>query len=390
MKRCLAGLLVVLFIFPMLTLGQKSVHKLRIGLEDVKHSKRIAEKKLAATKVGISDVKVQMGTIENRLQKVSNQLEDATDQLSASRARQAILKGELDKANAGVAAKKIQVERRIRSIYKEGKPNVIEFFFGSKSAADLSTREFIANRVEMGDRKMFSEFQTVQEAAKKKKEEQDAEVRRVRQLMVQQESKQQELNSAQKEKEGYLQVLKNKKQNLETILDELDSDAADIESEIKVAVARARASEARRASEAKKKGETYTPPPKHSGGFSRPTGGSITSSFGMRFHPILKYTRMHSGIDFGGGYGAAVFSAGAGTVISAGSKGSYGSTVVIDHGGGLSTVYGHLSRISVSEGQTISSHQRVGSIGSSGLSTGPHLHFEVRVNGHAVNPLRYL
>ena len=240
MKRCLAGLLVVLFIFPMLTLGQKSVHKLRKGLEDVKHSKRIAEKKLAATKVGISDVKVQMGTIENRLQKVSNQLEDATDQLSASRARQAILKGELDKANAGVAAKKIQVERRIRSIYKEGKPNVIEFFFGSKSAADLSTREFIANRVEMGDRKMFSEFQTVQEAAKKKKEEQDAEVRRVRQLMVQQESKQQELNSAQKEKEGYLQVLKNKKQNLETILDELDSDAADIESEIKVAVARAR------------------------------------------------------------------------------------------------------------------------------------------------------
>ena len=374
----------------MLALGQESVHKLRKGLDDVKHSKRVAEKKLKATKAGINNVKVQMGTIENRLQKVSNQLEDATDQLSVAKARQGKLKVELEKANAGVAEKKSQVERRIRAIYKEGKPNVIEFFFGSKSAADLSTREFIANRVEMGDRRMFTEFQAVQEAAKRKKQEQDAEVRHVRQLMVQQESKQQELNSAQKEKEGYLQVLKNKKQNLETILDELDSDAANIESEIKVAVARARAAEARRASEAKRKGETYTPPPRRSGGFSRPTGGPVTSQFGMRFHPILKYTRMHSGLDFGGGYGAAVFSAGAGTVISAGSKGSYGSTVVIDHGGGLSTVYGHLSRISVSEGQAVSSHQRVGSIGSSGLSTGPHLHFEVRVNGRAVNPLRYL
>ncbi len=390
MKHRFFGFLVLILVFPMLTLGQKSVNKLRKGLRDLEHSKRVAEKKLKATKEGINDVKVQMGTIENRLQTVSNQLEDATDQLGAARSRQATLKVELDKANAGVVAKKAQVERRIRSIYKEGKPNVVEFFFGSKSAADLSTREFIANRVEMGDRKMFSEFQAAQQVAKKKKEEQDAEVRHVRQLMAQQESKQQELNSAQKEKEGYLQVLKNKKVNLENILDELDSDAADIESEIRVAVARARAAEARRASEAKKKGVAYVAPPKHTGGFSRPTGGSITSGFGMRFHPILKYTRMHSGIDFGGGYGAAVFSAGSGTVISAGSKGSYGSTVVIDHGGGLSTVYGHLSRISVSEGQTVSSHQRVGSIGSSGLSTGPHLHFEVRVNGHAVNPQRYL
>ena len=174
-------------------------------------------------------------------------------------------------------------------------------------------------------------------------------------------------------------------------LSDLETLANYIAAEIRVATARARAAEAAKARVAKSKGEKYTPPPpKHTGGFSRPTGGSMTSRFGMRYHPILHYTRMHSGIDFGGGYGAAVYAAGGGTVISAGSKGSYGSTVVIDHGGGLSTVYGHLSRISVSEGQIISTHQRVGSIGSSGLSTGPHLHFEVRVNGRAVNPLNYL
>ena len=390
MSRKLTGFLIFLLVMPMDTLGQKSIHKLKKGLEDIKHTRKVAERKLKATKEGIVDVKTQMGVIENRLQTVSNQLEDATDQLGVAKNRQAKLAVELTKANAAVAAKKVQVQKRIRSIYKEGKPNVLEFFFSSKSAADLSTREFIANRVEMGDRKMFNEYQSVQDVAKKKKAEQDAEVRHVQQLMQTQQSKQKELNSAQQDKEQYLKVLKNKKVNLENILDELSSDAADIESEIRVAMARAKAEEARRATEAKKKGQTYVPPPKHTGGFSRPTGGSITSRFGMRFHPILKYTRMHSGIDFGGGYGAAVFSAGAGTVISAGSKGSYGSTVVIDHGGGISTVYGHLSRISVATGQTVSSHQRVGSIGSSGLSTGPHLHFEVRINGHAVNPLGYL
>ena len=390
MKCAYLVALSIIILVPVVTLGQKSVHRLKKGLEDVKHSRRVTEKKLNATKAGINDVKVEMGAIENRLQSVSNQLEDATDRLSSAKARQGQLKQELDKANAGVVAKKSQVERRLRSIYKEGKPNVIEFFFGAKGAADLSTQEFIANRVEMGDRRLFAEFEAARDAARKKKEEQDAEVRHVRQLMSAQAEKQQELNSAQKQKEGYLQTLKSKKVDLENILDELDSDAADIEAEIKVAVARARAAESRKASEAKKKGVTYTPPPRHSGGLSRPTGGSITSSFGMRFHPILKYTRMHSGIDFGGGYGAAVYSAAGGTVISAGSKGSYGSTVVIDHGGGLSTVYGHLSRISVSEGQTVSTHQRVGSIGSSGLSTGPHLHFEVRINGRAVNPMNFL
>ena len=154
-------------------------------------------------------------------------------------------------------------------------------------------------------------------------------------------------------------------------------------------MARARAAEKRKATEAKKKGETYTPP-KFSGGFVRPTGGPTTSGFGSRYHPILHYTRMHSGLDFGGGYGAPVYAAASGVVIGASTRGGYGNCIIIDHGNGRSTVYGHLSRIMVSEGQTVTSHQRIGSIGASGLATGPHLHFEIRINGKAVNPARYL
>ena len=308
MIRRLSFVVVLLLMIPGVVVGQKSLKKLKKGLEDVNHSKRSAEKKLEATKKGIVSVKEQMGMLENKLQSVSNQLEDTADALESSKAKQKRLADELVKANAGVAAKKAQAERRIRSMYKEGKPNVLEFFFGSKSAADLSTGQFIANRVERADRNLFNEFKAAREEARKKKEEQDAEVRHVKELMATHEAKQQELNSAQKQKESYLETLKDKKVDLENIIDELDSDAADIAAEIRTAVARAKAAEARRASEeakraseAKKKGVKYTPPPpraKHSGGFARPTGGSITSSFGMRYHPILHYTRMHSGIDF--------------------------------------------------------------------------------------------
>jgi murein DD-endopeptidase MepM/ murein hydrolase activator NlpD len=106
----------------------------------------------------------------------------------------------------------------------------------------------------------------------------------------------------------------------------------------------------------------------------------------MRFHPILKYNRMHNGIDFGGGYGAPVYATGNGVVISTSRLGGYGNAVIIEHGGGLSSVYGHLSRIMVSSGASVKRGQRIGSIGSSGLSTGPHLHFEIRQNGRPVNP----
>jgi murein DD-endopeptidase MepM/ murein hydrolase activator NlpD len=99
---------------------------------------------------------------------------------------------------------------------------------------------------------------------------------------------------------------------------------------------------------------------------------------------------MHEGIDLGAAYGTPIGAAAAGTAIYAGWLGGYGNLTVIDHGGGLSTVYGHQSHIGVSVGQHVEQGEIIGNIGSTGHSTGPHLHFEVRVNGQAVDPLGYL
>jgi murein DD-endopeptidase MepM/ murein hydrolase activator NlpD len=123
-----------------------------------------------------------------------------------------------------------------------------------------------------------------------------------------------------------------------------------------------------------------------SGVLARPTGGRITSGYGMRRHPILRYKRMHSGLDFGGGYGAPIYAVTDGRVIFSGRKGGLGKFVKIQHRGGLASGYAHMSRIAVSNGRTVRKGQIIGYIGSTGLSTGPHLHYELYRRGRAINP----
>jgi murein DD-endopeptidase MepM/ murein hydrolase activator NlpD len=118
-----------------------------------------------------------------------------------------------------------------------------------------------------------------------------------------------------------------------------------------------------------------------------PVQGHLTSGFGERFHPILGYERFHAGVDLGAAAGTPIVAAADGKVVSAGWAGGYGRAVAIAHAGGLETKYGHMSRIAAYAGELVRRGQVIGYVGSTGLSTGPHLHFEVMKNGHPVNPL---
>ncbi len=124
-----------------------------------------------------------------------------------------------------------------------------------------------------------------------------------------------------------------------------------------------------------------------SAGLMAPVAGRITSGFGMRYHPILHFSRMHAGIDFGAAWGSPIVAAADGQVVAAGWAGGYGREVRIAHGSGIVTLYGHMSSIAASPGETVRQGQVIGYVGSSGLSTGPHLHFEVKVNGRPVDPM---
>lgn len=118
-----------------------------------------------------------------------------------------------------------------------------------------------------------------------------------------------------------------------------------------------------------------------------PVAGRVTSSYGMRRHPILRYMRMHAGIDFGAAYGAPIYAVSDGLVSFAGRHGGHGNYVRLDHGGGIGTGYGHMSRIAVRSGTRVRAGQVIGYVGSTGLSTGPHLHFEAYRDGRTVNPM---
>ena len=122
-------------------------------------------------------------------------------------------------------------------------------------------------------------------------------------------------------------------------------------------------------------------------GMMMPAQGPITSYFGYRYHPILHFTRFHAGVDIGAGWGSPIVAAADGQVAAAGWGGGYGREVQIAHGGGLTSIYGHMSEVVAQPGNYVHAGQLIGYVGSSGLSTGPHLHFEVRQSGQPVNPL---
>lgn len=126
------------------------------------------------------------------------------------------------------------------------------------------------------------------------------------------------------------------------------------------------------------------------GMFAYPSDAATSSPFGWRVHPVLGYRRFHAGMDFAASYGSTIRAADSGTVIFAGWYGGYGRAVIIDHGKGITTLYGHSSELYVSDGQGVERGQAIAAVGSTGLSTGPHLHFEVRRNGSPVNPADYL
>jgi murein DD-endopeptidase MepM/ murein hydrolase activator NlpD len=125
------------------------------------------------------------------------------------------------------------------------------------------------------------------------------------------------------------------------------------------------------------------------GRFIWPCNGPMVSGFGSRVHPISGTRKLHTGVDIGCGYGAPIVAGGSGVVIEAGWRGGYGNAVLVDHGDGLATLYAHQSSMAASPGQSVATGEVIGYVGSTGYSTGPHLHWEVWVNGTPVNPMGY-
>jgi murein DD-endopeptidase MepM/ murein hydrolase activator NlpD len=338
--------------------------------KEVASERREVSQQLNQVRSRASAVLTDISRIDRKIGSLEADLDKTTNDLKAGQERQRQLRAELQQATEKLEQKRKMVATRLRAMYVRGEPTFLSVLIGAETVGDVATRARVMEIVAREDRRIFDEFIELREKVAARKREQDELVANIYSLIQRQKAQQRELQISRQERRQVLGNLQKQREELEQALAVLDRESREIEAQIRAIYAiRGRSG-----------GSAFT------GRFIKPVPGPIVSGFGMRFHPILRISRMHYGIDIAAPSGTPIQAAEAGTVIVARYMGGYGNTVVIDHGGGISTLYAHCSAILTSVGQRVSQRQVIARVGSTGLSTGPHLHFEVRVNGTPVNP----
>ncbi len=352
--------------------SQKSLQK---KLNTVRTKKDNLRRELQKVKKESVIVAGDIKWVDNRLDQLESDLEKSTDDLEGSKQKQARLAVEVIEAGKRLEARRAQVGLRLKRGYMKGQSSFLSVLVGTQTVGDLVSKKVLRDAITKRDHEVFEDFRILKAEMILKKKQQDSEVARYARLKAAQQSNQSALNDARGEKLDLLQDLKGKQDRIKEMIAQFEADERSIASEIATYLKRSRAN------------ATSPVMPNFTGRFSRPANGPVTSRFGYRFHPILKINRLHAGVDFGAPSGSPIRAAADGVVVWAGYKGGFGNTIIIDHGGGIMTLYGHSSRLFVGTGARVKRGDRVAAVGNTGLSTAPHLHFEVRVNGKPVDPL---
>ena len=313
---------------------------------------------------------------------------------------------ELDKALEKETAQTELLRSRIRAMEENSSYSYASFIFDSSSVTELLSRIGDVNDIMHYDKALEEEYMAAREDVESIKKSYE-EVRHEQELL------QKELDTKQAELDAQVEAAYTMIADIETLSDDAQAEYDAIaEEEAKAEETLQEAIRKRAAEEAAKNAAHNANSGGNSGGSGGNSGGGgssgggsatslsnlqwpvpsctlITSRFGYRVAPTTGASTYHGGLDIGAGMGASIVAAGAGDVIYAGANGGYGNCVMIDHGNGVVTVYAHMSSIGVSYGQYVTAGQYVGAVGSTGVSTGPHCHFEIRINGAQTDPAAY-
>ncbi|MGV3615626.1 MAG: murein hydrolase activator EnvC family protein [Fimbriimonas sp.] len=348
--------------------------RLKSKLSNVRAEKNRLRQELKRTKAAAVEVKESIHVVDARLERIEDELDRTTSRLSDNQSEQRALSRRLEDMNKRLAQVREQVRKRLRRMYLRNEGGYVSALVGTNNVSDLLARQQIAEAIVRRDRRMFDEYRRIMADVAMRKRRKDRLVAEIRDLKGRQVQHHNRLEDTRSDKKELLDDLRSKQERIRRAIAQFEADEASIISQIAAYARRPRRPGSR-------------PLPAMVGRFLRPANGPITSGFGMRYHPILNYRRMHKGVDIGAPSGSPIYAAADGEVISARYSSSYGNVIILAHGGGLTTVYAHCSRISVSVGQSVRRGQRIGSVGATGLAKGAHLHWEVYQNGRAVNPL---
>lgn len=337
--------------------------------------------------------------VSTKLKQIQADLDAANARLQSIRSRQAEInaqivqtQNEIVKMEAYLKTRQNVLNRRVRAIYMHGQLNYLEVILGANSFSDFANRVELLKRVIRSDYNLILEIQKQKAAIEAKKAQLEEDKRQLDALAAEAEKTQQEIAAKKAEQQKVLDAAKSNKAAAAQMEQDLNAQLASVRNLIqqRLAAAEAARQAAQQASSDEGGGGSDDNYVQGTGAMGWPCSGPITSPFGYRTHPIFGTTIFHAGIDIGVDYGTPIHAADSGVVVYSGWISGYGNAVIIDHGGGVSTLYGHNQSLAVSEGQSVSKGSVIAYAGSTGNSTGPHCHFEVDVNGSPVNPMGYL
>ncbi|MEO0806347.1 MAG: peptidoglycan DD-metalloendopeptidase family protein [Cyanobacteria bacterium J06643_4] len=322
--------------------------------------------------------------LSKTLQSTDSWITNTEYQLAQAERRLSQLEADLEKNKKDYETARTAVVGRLQFMQRQQSAQGWALLLQSQNLNDFLDRRYRLKRVYESDRETLVELDAYSEeivAQQAGVEQQKNSIGLLRQQLL---LSRDQYTAQVQQQAGLMARLQENRGALTAAIDQLDAESADITALILEKVAAADAADASAIR------EEVLRAARSSGKMLRPSYGPITSNFGRRYHPVLGYSRFHAGTDFGAEHGSPIQAAETGIVIFSGWYGGYGNTVILEHGGGVTTLYAHASRLNVSEGQAVRKGDAIAAIGSTGLSTGPHLHFEVRRSGEPVDPLGFI
>ncbi len=356
--------------------------------------------KINSTQSQINDNTKKKEAIDSEISKVQAQIDTLNSKISDSNNKIAAKQTELAAAEEESREQYDNYLNRAKMMVERGSVTYLEVLLNSKSFSDLLARYSVVKQIVRYDSQKLDELKAIEQKIASIKTDLENEKANLVSLKADETAQMNTLSAKRAESQQIIAGLEADKSSYEQALDNAEKAEANARAEIKRLAEEAEkkaaaAAAARAKSSSGSSGGTKTSAATYSGKYSGsmiwPSSGSVTSPYSTRVHPVTGKVRKHAGIDIGSPYGSNIVAAAAGTVIVAGyNAGGYGNYVVISHGSGISTLYAHASSLCVSVGQTVSQGQVIAKVGSTGMSTGAHCHFEVHVNGADTNPMQYL
>ncbi|BCV20167.1 murein hydrolase activator EnvC family protein [Moorella sp. Hama-1] len=374
-RRVITLILLLAFTLGLLPAYGASLDELQKQQQQVQQNMEQQQKLLQQKNDEGAALMQQLQQIEQEIQQKQAQIASLDQQMATAQGRVQQATAELQQAEADQAKRMEILRARLKDIYQVGQVNYLEVLLQSTSLEDFLVRMELLANIARGDINLINEIKAERDKIAARKSELEAERNRIAELRRQADGERVQLASRQASQRQLLAQVEQEKKRVAAALDEMEATARQIAAKI-------------RAEQAKSNRKLA---PEGVRGMLWPLPGytSISSPFGWRVHPLLKTRRFHDGVDLPAPEGTEIIAPLDGQVISTGYIGGYGNHIVIDHGGGLSTMYGHLSAILVSNGQEVKKGQVIGRVGSTGWSTGPHLHFMVLLQGEPTNPMNY-